>query len=95
MQSYHKWKKLSALAMNHWDYKMAETCLKHMDDLQGLMLLYTTTNNAEGKYLLKRPELRYRVHKRMIRSFVKWMFYTETFCDDVYYFGVNSSGSIS
>ncbi|KAL3840909.1 hypothetical protein ACJIZ3_025500 [Penstemon smallii] len=47
-QSESKWKQLGELAMSTGRLEMAEECLKHANDLSGLLLLYSSLGNAEG-----------------------------------------------
>ncbi|XP_059285920.1 coatomer subunit beta'-2-like [Lycium ferocissimum] len=47
-QSESKWKQLGDLAMSSGRLEMAEDCLKHANDLSGLLLLYSSLGDAEG-----------------------------------------------
>ncbi|PHT32187.1 Coatomer subunit beta'-1, partial [Capsicum baccatum] len=47
-QSESKWKQLGDLAMSSGRLEMAEECLKHANDLSGLLLLYSSLGDAEG-----------------------------------------------
>ncbi|PWA73095.1 Coatomer beta' subunit (COPB2) [Artemisia annua] len=47
-QSESKWKQLGELAMSNGLLDMAEDCLKHANDLTGLLLLYSSLGDAEG-----------------------------------------------
>ncbi|MFS7974230.1 putative transcription factor WD40-like family [Helianthus anomalus] len=47
-QSESKWKQLGELAMSSGLLDMAEDCLKHANDLSGLLLLYSSLGDAEG-----------------------------------------------
>ncbi|XP_019248066.1 PREDICTED: coatomer subunit beta'-2-like [Nicotiana attenuata] len=47
-QSESKWKQLGDLAMSAGMLEMAEECLKHANDLSGLLLLYSSLGDAEG-----------------------------------------------
>ncbi|XP_049398278.1 coatomer subunit beta'-2-like [Solanum stenotomum] len=51
-QSESKWKQLGDLAMSSGRLEMAEECLKHANDLSGLLLLYSSLGDAEGITLL-------------------------------------------
>uniref|UniRef100_A0A3Q7J9P5 Coatomer subunit beta' n=1 Tax=Solanum lycopersicum TaxID=4081 RepID=A0A3Q7J9P5_SOLLC len=51
-QSESKWKQLGDLAMSSGKLEMAEECLKHANDLSGLLLLYSSLGDAEGITLL-------------------------------------------
>ncbi|XP_076911658.1 coatomer subunit beta'-2-like [Bidens hawaiensis] len=46
-QSESKWKQLGELAMSSGMLDMAEECLKHANDLSGLLLLYSSLGDAE------------------------------------------------
>ncbi|KAK9069754.1 hypothetical protein SSX86_010148 [Deinandra increscens subsp. villosa] len=46
-QSESKWKQLGELAMSTGLLDMAEDCLKHANDLSGLLLLYSSLGDAE------------------------------------------------
>ncbi|XP_024969366.1 coatomer subunit beta'-2-like isoform X2 [Cynara cardunculus var. scolymus] len=46
-QSESKWKQLGELAMSTGMLDMAEDCLKHANDLSGLLLLYSSLGDAE------------------------------------------------
>lgn len=46
-QSESKWKQLGELAMSTGMIEMAEECLKHANDLSGLLLLYSSLGDAE------------------------------------------------
>ncbi|XP_022033682.1 coatomer subunit beta'-1 isoform X1 [Helianthus annuus] len=46
-QSESKWKQLGELAMSAGLLEMAEDCLKHANDLSGLLLLYSSLGDAE------------------------------------------------
>ncbi|KAL4583909.1 hypothetical protein LXL04_008495 [Taraxacum kok-saghyz] len=46
-QSETKWKQLGELAMSTGMLDMAEDCLKHANDLSGLLLLYSSLGDAE------------------------------------------------
>nr|KAJ0224943.1 hypothetical protein LSAT_V11C100014470 [Lactuca sativa] len=46
-QSESKWKQLGELAMSTGLLEMAEDCLKHANDLSGLLLLYSSLGDAE------------------------------------------------
>jgi len=43
-----KWKQLADLAMQAWDFDLAEQCLIKARDLSGLLLLYSASGNAQG-----------------------------------------------
>ena len=43
-----KWKQLGELAMSAGDLSLAETCLDSASDLSGLLLMYSSSGNAEG-----------------------------------------------
>ncbi|KAF9117060.1 hypothetical protein BGX27_005610 [Mortierella sp. AM989] len=43
-----KWKTLGDCAMNKWRINLAEECFIHAKDLSGLLLIYTSSGNAEG-----------------------------------------------
>ncbi|KAI3727219.1 hypothetical protein L1987_67030 [Smallanthus sonchifolius] len=47
VQSESKWKQLGELAMSTGMLDMAEDCLKHANDLSGLLLLYSSLGDAE------------------------------------------------
>ncbi|XP_009786504.1 coatomer subunit beta'-2-like [Nicotiana sylvestris] len=47
-QSESKWKQLGDLAMSSGRLETAEECLKHANDLSGLLLLYSSLGDAEG-----------------------------------------------
>ncbi|VFQ83845.1 unnamed protein product [Cuscuta campestris] len=47
-QSESKWKQLGELAMSTGMLGMAEDCLKHANDLSGLLLLYSSLGDADG-----------------------------------------------
>ncbi|KAK4726607.1 hypothetical protein R3W88_031524 [Solanum pinnatisectum] len=51
-QSESKWKQLGDLAMSSGRLEMAEECLKHANDLSGLLLLYSSLGDVEGITLL-------------------------------------------
>jgi len=44
----HKWKQISDLAIRAWDFALAEKALWRARDLNGLLLLYTSTGDAKG-----------------------------------------------
>lgn len=46
--SEHKWKVLGDSALNLFDLGLAEECFKRSRDLGGLLLIYSSTCNAEG-----------------------------------------------
>ncbi|KAI3712040.1 hypothetical protein L1987_70589 [Smallanthus sonchifolius] len=46
-ESESKWKRLGELAMSAGMLEMAEDCLKHANDLSGLLLLYSSLGDAE------------------------------------------------
>ena len=46
--SQHKWKQLSDLALQNGEFDLAEECLWAAEDLNGLLLLYTSLSYAEG-----------------------------------------------
>jgi coatomer subunit beta' len=46
--SEHKWRQLGDLALASSNFKLAEECLRNAGDLNGLLLLYTSTANAAG-----------------------------------------------
>ncbi|KAM7480429.1 hypothetical protein LguiA_028642 [Lonicera macranthoides] len=46
-QSESKWKQLGELAMSTGMIEMSEDCLKHANDLSGLLLLYSSLGDAE------------------------------------------------
>ncbi|KAG0297357.1 hypothetical protein BGZ96_006736 [Linnemannia gamsii] len=43
-----KWKTLGDCAMNKWKINLAEECFIHAKDLSGLLLIYTSSGNADG-----------------------------------------------
>eukprot|EP01129_Flabellula_baltica_P013951 TRINITY_DN6585_c0_g1_i1.p1 TRINITY_DN6585_c0_g1~~TRINITY_DN6585_c0_g1_i1.p1 ORF type:complete len:935 (+),score=236.07 TRINITY_DN6585_c0_g1_i1:24-2807(+) len=43
-----KWEKISELAIENWDFKLAERALEKSEDWNGLLLLYTSLGDAEG-----------------------------------------------
>lgn len=45
--SQHKWRQLAALAIERGEMKLAEECLHHAKDLGGLLLLASSSGNAE------------------------------------------------
>ncbi|VFQ87388.1 unnamed protein product [Cuscuta campestris] len=47
-QSESKWKQLGELAMSTGMLDMAEDCLKHANDLSGMLLLYSSLGDADG-----------------------------------------------
>ncbi|KAK3824930.1 MAG: coatomer WD associated region-domain-containing protein [Benniella sp.] len=50
-----KWKTLGDCAMEKWRVNLAEECFVHAKDLSGLLLIYTSSGNAQG--LLKLAEM--------------------------------------
>eukprot|EP01125_Pyxidicula_operculata_P006786 TRINITY_DN2331_c0_g1_i1.p1 TRINITY_DN2331_c0_g1~~TRINITY_DN2331_c0_g1_i1.p1 ORF type:complete len:896 (+),score=185.86 TRINITY_DN2331_c0_g1_i1:92-2779(+) len=46
--SDHKWKQLSSLALSKWDFQLAEHAMWKSGDVNGLLLLYTSTGQAKG-----------------------------------------------
>ena len=44
----HKWKTVGDTALTAWDLKLAEDCFLNAKDIGSLLLLYTSTGNAEG-----------------------------------------------
>lgn len=59
-----KWKVLSDLALQELNFDLAEECMKRAADVNGLLLLYTSTGNSDGmKYLaeLARQKSRFNV----------------------------------
>ncbi|KAL1969967.1 hypothetical protein VTN77DRAFT_7477 [Rasamsonia byssochlamydoides] len=44
----HKWKTVGDAALNAWDLSLAQECFTHAKDLGSLLLLHTSTSNAEG-----------------------------------------------
>jgi coatomer subunit beta' len=44
----HKWKTVGDAAMNAWDLLLAQKCFTHAKDLGSLLLLYTSSSNADG-----------------------------------------------
>ncbi len=44
----HKWKTLGDAALSGWDLKLAEECFTNAKDLGGLLLLHSSTCNADG-----------------------------------------------
>jgi coatomer subunit beta' len=44
----HRWKTVGDAALSAWDLRLAEDCFTHAKDLGSLLLLYTSTSNAEG-----------------------------------------------
>jgi len=46
--SESKWKMLGDSAMTKWRVNLAEECFIHAKDLSGLLLIYTSSGNAEG-----------------------------------------------
>eukprot|EP01137_Pigoraptor_chileana_P025406 Opistho-2@94866 len=43
-----KWKQLGDLALACWDFRLAEESLIHAKDFSGLLLLYSSSGNADG-----------------------------------------------
>ncbi|KAF9584955.1 hypothetical protein BGW38_004501 [Lunasporangiospora selenospora] len=48
VDSEPKWKTLGDCAMNKWKINLAEECFVHAKDLSGLLLIYSSSGNAEG-----------------------------------------------
>ncbi|CAH9147057.1 unnamed protein product [Cuscuta epithymum] len=48
VQSESKWKQLGELAISSGMFELAEQCLKHANDLSGLLLLYSSLGDADG-----------------------------------------------
>ena len=44
----HRWKTVGDAALSAWDVALAEECFSHAKDLGSLLLLYTSTSNANG-----------------------------------------------
>ena len=44
----HRWKTVGDAALTAWDLPLAEECFTHAKDLGSLLLLYTSTANADG-----------------------------------------------
>lgn len=44
----HRWKTVGDAALSSWDVALAEECFSHAKDLGSLLLLYTSTSNANG-----------------------------------------------
>ncbi|KAL9105168.1 MAG: hypothetical protein Q9187_008786, partial [Circinaria calcarea] len=44
----HRWKTVGDAALAAWDFALAEECFTHARDLGSLLLLYTSTANADG-----------------------------------------------
>lgn len=44
----HKWKTVGDAALTSWDLSLAQECFTHAKDLGSLLLLYTSSRNAEG-----------------------------------------------
>lgn len=44
----HKWKTVGDAALAAWDVRLAEECFSHAKDMGSLLLLYTSSNNADG-----------------------------------------------
>ena len=44
----HKWKTVGDAALTAWDVRLAEECFLHARDLGSLLLLYSSSANAEG-----------------------------------------------
>jgi len=47
-ESDHKWKQLATLALAKWDFRLAELAMWKSEDVNGLLLLYTSIGNAAG-----------------------------------------------
>jgi len=47
-ESESKWKMLGDTAMSKWKVNLAEECFVNAKDLSGLLLIYTSSGNAEG-----------------------------------------------
>ncbi|EEB08898.1 coatomer beta' subunit [Schizosaccharomyces japonicus yFS275] len=43
-----KWRQLGDVALNNWDFVLAEECFTKAQDHSSLLLLYTASNNVEG-----------------------------------------------
>ncbi|KAG0072564.1 hypothetical protein BGZ89_005145 [Linnemannia elongata] len=48
VDSESKWKTLGDTAMEKWRVNLAEECFIHAKDLSGLLLIYTSSGNAQG-----------------------------------------------
>eukprot|EP01088_Endostelium_zonatum_P017031 TRINITY_DN4844_c0_g2_i1.p1 TRINITY_DN4844_c0_g2~~TRINITY_DN4844_c0_g2_i1.p1 ORF type:complete len:867 (-),score=183.19 TRINITY_DN4844_c0_g2_i1:46-2646(-) len=46
--SQHKWRQLSDLALMNGEFDLAEECMWSAEDINGLLLLYTSLSHAEG-----------------------------------------------
>lgn len=44
----HKWRQIANLALAKWEFELAEVAMWHCDDLNGLLLLYSSVGNAVG-----------------------------------------------
>lgn len=52
-----KWKQLADLALQAWDFELAEVALSKAHDLSGLLLLYSSSGNAQGMENLSKEAL--------------------------------------
>jgi coatomer subunit beta' len=53
-ESESKWKMLGDTAMSKWKVNLAEECFMHAKDMSGLLLIYTSSGNADGMRNLAR-----------------------------------------
>ncbi|EON68254.1 hypothetical protein W97_07512 [Coniosporium apollinis CBS 100218] len=44
----HKWKTVGDAALSAWNIALAEECFSHAKDMSSLLLLYSSTSNADG-----------------------------------------------
>eukprot|EP00127_Corallochytrium_limacisporum_P000942 Clim_evm26s33 gene=Clim_evmTU26s33 len=42
------WRQLGELALTHWQFGLAEECMKHAKDYSGLLMLYSSAGNKNG-----------------------------------------------
>ncbi|KAJ1673845.1 Coatomer subunit beta', partial [Spiromyces aspiralis] len=57
-----KWRVVGDCALNSWKFDLAESCLRRAKDLSGLLLLYTSTSNAQGLQDLARMAFEARMY---------------------------------
>lgn len=67
--SEHKWKQLGDLAISSSKLDLAEQCLISADDINGLLLLYTSTGNAKGMEKVAQMALERGMHNIAFISF--------------------------
>lgn len=74
-ETQHKWKQLGDLALNDFQFSLAEDCAVRADDFSLLLILYTSRGDAEG---LERLALLAKEKRRYNISFVCWLLLDKT-----------------